>query len=612
MKTKLRAGKYMVPATLTFENDRIYLQFKYSKTLIAEIKAMRGNRWHGFDKINPRKIWSIEDCPRNHFQLDYLQGKKPYAHYDAPITKHDYSRPLYYHQKELADFGLTSHHCIIAGEIGVGKTLSAIEIMEQSGHTNWWYIAPKSGLRAVERELRIWKSAIRPRMMTYEALVKWMKERLEDEEEVKAPRGVIFDESSRAKNPNSQRSQACMMLADGIREDWGYEGYIILMSGAPAPKDPTDWWHQCEIACPGYLKEGTQMKFRRRLAIVISKETLAGGSYPSLEAWLDDSLKCAVCGKFEDDMIHDSEWVGDDGEYHAFEESKNEVSLLAKRMKGLVMVRLKKDCLDLPEIRYERIHLEPTQKTINLAKTLLRTAPTVISGITLLRELSDGFQYYKEKVGEEECPICKGTGNMQNPINDDVEIIDCDGCGGKKVRPINKRITKQIECPEVDMLGDLLDRHLDVGRITVYAGFTGAIDRCIQVCKQAGWEYIRADGRGWLTSVSDVDPLDLFQDLREEHPRVAFIGQPGAAGTGLTLTASPTIVYYSNTFNGEDRIQSEGRGHRPGMDLVRGCTIIDLIHLPTDELVLDNLQKKRRLQALTMGNLTEALARESK
>ena len=43
------------------------------------------------------------------------------------------------------------------------------------------------------------------------------------------------------------------------------------------------------------------------------------------------------------------------------------------------------------------------------------------------------------------------------------------------------------------------------------------------------------------------------------------------------------------------------------MDTNRGATIVDLVHLPTDQLVLDNLQKKKRLQALTMGELTGVL-----
>jgi len=43
------------------------------------------------------------------------------------------------------------------------------------------------------------------------------------------------------------------------------------------------------------------------------------------------------------------------------------------------------------------------------------------------------------------------------------------------------------------------------------------------------------------------------------------------------------------------------------MDQNRGANIIDLIHLPTDKVVLDNLKKKRELQALSMGDLQEVL-----
>ena len=44
-----------------------------------------------------------------------------------------------------------------------------------------------------------------------------------------------------------------------------------------------------------------------------------------------------------------------------------------------------------------------------------------------------------------------------------------------------------------------------------------------------------------------------------------------------------------------------------GMDTNRGATIIDLIHLPTDDYVLANLQKKRELQDISLGQIVEAI-----
>jgi hypothetical protein len=46
------------------------------------------------------------------------------------------------------------------------------------------------------------------------------------------------------------------------------------------------------------------------------------------------------------------------------------------------------------------------------------------------------------------------------------------------------------------------------------------------------------------------------------------------------------------------------------MDENRGATIIDLIHLPTDLLILNNLKQKKNLQDITMDNIREYLNKE--
>ena len=149
--------------------------------------------------------------------------------------------------------------------------------------------------------------------------------------------------------------------------------------------------------------------------------------------------------------------------------------------------------------------------------------------------------------------------------------------------------------------------------MVVYAAFTASIDRVVEICRKYAWEVIRVDGRGWQwigdhPVDGELDMLKTFQrEGGHDAARVVFVGHPGSAGMGLTLTASPSIVYYSNDFNAESRIQSEDRIHRAGMDVARGATIIDLIHLPTDRLVLENLKKKRELQSLTLGELQACL-----
>jgi hypothetical protein len=246
----------------------------------------------------------------------------------------------------MVRFVLTYRRCIIAGEMGTGKTLAAIEVMEALGLQDHevWYVGPKSGIKAVGLELDKWESKVRPRMFTYERMVKYLKNW--DDSEI-LPKMVVFDESSKLKTPSSQRSQAARQLAEAMRESYGNEAYILEMSGTPAPKAPTDWWNQVEVACPGFLREGNIHKFKARLCIIEKRENnITGGVYPHVVSWLDDEKKCAICGKYPEQDEH-SDFAIACGEGHPWVPSKNEVEYLYKRMKGLVLVKFKSECLDL-------------------------------------------------------------------------------------------------------------------------------------------------------------------------------------------------------------------------------------------------------------------------
>src|SRR3954468_15533323 len=91
-------------ATLRFNDGRIEF-VKSPFALKDEIKSMKGSRWHGFEDP-PRKIWSVEDCPRNRFQLNYLMGKNPYEWFDRDLKEFKYTRPLMPHQCDLTNNGL--------------------------------------------------------------------------------------------------------------------------------------------------------------------------------------------------------------------------------------------------------------------------------------------------------------------------------------------------------------------------------------------------------------------------------------------------------------------------------------------------------------------------
>jgi hypothetical protein len=648
MIERLKAGNYWVRATVEKDGDRLNVHFPYNKTLLEEIKSMKGRRWH-----HEEKHWSVLDCQRNRFQLQYLaaDGKEipdPYDHYFQPLLPQTFRRPLRSHQQHMVQVAMTYRRALLAAEQGLGKSLVAIEVMERSGFNDWLYVGPRSAIASFELELMNWDSGVTPSIVTYEKL-----ERLQRLPDMRPPKGIIFDECQRIKTPTSKRSVAAAKTADMIRDKWGDDAFILLLSGTPAPKSPLDYWHPLEVACPGYLREGDLSKFENRLSLVKMVDGPTG-RYPVRVTWWDSEEKCQVCGALEED--HSPEAAILEGrEYHAFVPSVNEVEYLKERMNGLVYIYRKKDYLsELPDLQYRVIRCQPSEALLRAAKIVANTAESAIQGLTRLRELSDGFLYTEEETGREVCPKCNGDTQVEQPVpvvdsfkletalealyeraaNGEIDVSDPQGipipehlllpdyyemqmcecwhCGGAGDVPILSRIAKRVECPKDEILESLMEDHDEDGRLVVFAGFTASLDRIVEIASANQWSWIRVDGSGWRASPdlpgrSPTDLITIFQKGQKNHPKILLAGQPESAGTGLTLTASCEIVNFSNTFNGEARLQSEHRIHRPGMDINKGAMITDIIHLPSDELVLLNLREKKRLQELSLGVIQESL-----
>lgn len=533
--------------------------------------------------------------------------------------------------------GVVVHNC--------GKTLAAQMMIEKAGGL-WYWIGPKTSLPNMEREFKRWgflgtfttedsdlpTTGLRVLAMTYEGLVRRMNEWKPGDV---VPRGLICDESSRCKTATSQRSQAVMKLATLIRQIHGLEdGYVVEMSGTPSPKSPIDWWSQCEIAWPGFLKEGSPKALEQRCAFLCQQQ-FDSGVFQKRVGWKDDENKCAVCGEHRDEGPHELDGIIDPKDFHDFVASKNEVAYLHERLKGLVQIKHKKDCLTLPDKRYRRIFCKPTASTLRVAQAISSAAPSAIVGMTLLRELSDGFQYREVESGTGPCPHCPNQcGTVEewfDPQDEEraykaidmltPELVDrlekrsvpCPRCNGLGKVTTYTRIAKEIPCPKDAALKELLEECEETGRIVIFAGFTGAVDRIVRLCHKEKWHVVRCDGGNFRVLPHDaespdvsVKPLDYWADLAS-NARVAFVANPESGGMSLTLTESRMAVYWSNTFKPEYRVQSEDRIHRKGADENIGPTIVDLIHLPTDKTVLEVIQANRKLELMTLGEVTSAL-----
>lgn len=90
-----------------------------------------------------------------------------------------------------------------------------------------------------------------------------------------------------------------------------------------------------------------------------------------------------------------------------------------------------------------------------------------------------------------------------------------------------------------------------------------------QLMDALGKRAVRYDG-----SVSD-DEAERGKNEFQRGDAQWFVGNAAKGGSGLTLTAARTVLYYSNSFNLVHRLQSEDRPHRIGQE--HSVNIIDLI-----------------------------------
>jgi SNF2 family DNA or RNA helicase len=117
-------------------------------------------------------------------------------------------------------------------------------------------------------------------------------------------------------------------------------------------------------------------------------------------------------------------------------------------------------------------------------------------------------------------------------------------------------------------------------------------------------EIEKIHGPGSVVSYYGLTPQEDRQDnIRkfQSDPKCRFmVGTPSTGGYGITLTAANTVIYYSNGYDLEKRLQSEDRAHRIGQK--KNVTYIDIIAEKTvDEKIVKSLRKKINIASEVLG-----------
>jgi SNF2 family DNA or RNA helicase len=96
--------------------------------------------------------------------------------------------------------------------------------------------------------------------------------------------------------------------------------------------------------------------------------------------------------------------------------------------------------------------------------------------------------------------------------------------------------------------------------------------------------------RGGMSTEERQIVMVKFQDPNDSVRFFVVNQQTGSMG--LTLTASHTVIFYSNSFSYEDRVQAEDRNHRIGTK--HAVDYIDLtLNHKVDQMIIEALAKKK-------------------
>lgn len=136
------------------------------------------------------------------------------------------------------------------------------------------------------------------------------------------------------------------------------------------------------------------------------------------------------------------------------------------------------------------------------------------------------------------------------------------------------------------------------GKVIIWANYRRDIENIrIALAKEYGMTSV-ATYFGDTEAEERQEIVEKFQDLDSDLR--FFVGNPRTGGYGLTLTAANLVVYYSNSFDLEVRLQSEDRAHRIGQ--TSKVTYVDFITPGTvDEHIVKALRNKINIASEVLG-----------
>ena len=237
---------------------------------------------------------------------------------------------------------------------------------------------------------------------------------------------------------------------------------------------------------------------------------------------------------------------------------------LSEKLKPFSYRVLKEDCLDLPDKIYMKRIITLTSEQLKVYKQMKEQALAILNEktVTTVNALTQLMRLQQITCGH---------------------FVADDGT------------TQEIKSNRLDELMDILDEV--EGKAIIWAHWQADIKRIIKEIK-------KVHGPGSVVDYYGLTPHDQRQKNKDNFQKKEevrfFVGTPATGGYGLTLTAANTVIYYSNGYDLEKRIQSEDRAHRIGQH--KPVTYVDILAEETvDAKIVKSLRKKINIASEVMG-----------
>ena len=237
---------------------------------------------------------------------------------------------------------------------------------------------------------------------------------------------------------------------------------------------------------------------------------------------------------------------------------------LSDTLKNFSYRVLKEDCLDLPDKIYIKRNISLTTEQQKVYESMKEKALAILNGkqVTSVSALTQLMRLHQITCGHfvaDDGSVQEVKSNRLNELMDVLEEIEGKAIIWAHYQHDIKKIIKSIE--KVHGPGSVVD----------YFGLTPQDERQDNIKKFQG------------------NPKGLF-----------LVGTPSTGGYGITLTAANTVIYYSNGYDLEKRLQSEDRAHRIGQK--KNVTYVDIIAEDTvDEKIVKALRDKTNVASQVLG-----------